>query len=390
MKMISGIIFWASILSVIYAYIGYPLALKIITLFYKVPIKKKHWMPSVTLIISAYNEEKVIARKIENTLGLAYPKEKLEIVVVSDASTDRTEKISSRYESAGVKTLRVDGRRGKTSCLNHAVPQAKGEIIIFSDANSLYHEKVVVEIVKSFADSTVGCVTGYTRYVSSNADTVVESVGIYSRLEKITKELESQIASCVGADGAIFAVRKDLYRPLKTTDINDLVIPLSIVAQGHRTVIEKGAFCFEETANDQEGEFNRQVRITNRTLRAIIDNRKLLNIFRYGIFSFELSSHKLIKFLVPLLLIGAFIGNLASLKRNLFYKSIFGLQILFYMLASLNGEGGLKMHTRLINACKTFVTVNFAIAKGWVTYFQGEDFTAWKTTRSETSPGEPG
>jgi cellulose synthase/poly-beta-1,6-N-acetylglucosamine synthase-like glycosyltransferase len=385
------VLFWISICAVIYAFVGYPLVLKIISFFYRVPIQKARWKPSVTLIISAYNEENGIAAKIENSLALDYPKEKLEIMVISDASSDKTEEISKAYESAGVITLRVEGRIGKSSCLNKVVPLAHGEIIVFSDANSLYDEKAIHEIVQNFADSTIGCVTGYTKYRSHGVMREIESVGAYTFLEKMTKELESQIDSCVGADGTIFAIRKNLYRSLKATDINDLVIPLNIIAQKYRTVIETGAFCFEESANDLKSEFDRQVRITNRTLRAIFDNRELLNIFHYGIFSFELISHKLIKFLVPLFLPIAFSSNLILFRWRPFYRSILLIQVVFYMLSSMKGtmaKGTMALNplSRLINACKTYVGVNLAIAKGWLTYIQGKDFTTWKTIRSENFP----
>lgn len=382
------ILFWISIFAVTYAFVGYMLVLKIISCFYKVSIRKARWEPSVTLIISAYNEEKAIAAKIENSLALDYPKEKLEIVIVSDASSDKTEEISKAYESAGVITLRVEGRIGKSSCLNKVVPIASGEIIVFSDANSLFDEKAICEIVQNFADSTIGCVTGYTKYRSHGVMREIESVGAYAILEKMTKELESQIGSCVGADGTIFAIRKNLYRSLRATDINDLIIPLNIIAQKYRTVIEPGAFCFEESANDLKSEFDRQVRITNRTLRAILDNRVLLNIFHHGMFSFELVSHKLVKFLVPLFLPIAFISNLRLFRWRPFYKSILLVQIVCYVLSSMKGTMAFKPLSRLINACKTYVVVNLAIAKGWLTYFQGQDFTTWKTIRSETSPDD--
>ncbi len=371
--------FWSSLGFIVYAYLGYPLVLKILSYFISVPVKKAAFNPLVTLIISVYNEENVIAEKIENSLTLDYPKDRLEIMVVSDSSTDRTDEIAKEYECQGVKTLRIEGRLGKTSCLNKAVPEAKGEIIVFSDANSVYDKSAIEEIVANFADRSVGCVTGYTKYFSKSI--MVESVGLYAYLEKKTKELESMLGSCVGADGAIFAIRKELYQPLKITDINDFVIPLQIVALEYRTVLERDAYCYEETAKDSQGEFIRQVRITNRTLRALFNNKNLFNVFRYKLFSFYLISHKLLKFMVPLFMAVILLSNLILAGRSSLFKVFLVLQAILYGSAMLKIKEEAGLLVKLISACRTFNVVNAAILKGWLTYFKGEDFTTWKTSR---------
>ncbi len=374
-------LFWISASAVVYAYIGYPLVLKMISYFVSNPVNKKPFTPPVTLIISVFNEEKVIAGKIENSLALDYPKDRLEIMVVSDASSDTTDEIVNGYANYGIKLLRIEGRVGKTSCLNRAVSEAVGDIILFSDANSAYHNSSIREIAANFYDNQVGCVTGHTRYIAKKGNTVVESVGLYSHIEKITKVLESRIGSCVGADGAIFSIRKDLYRTLRATDINDFVIPLQIVAQGYRTVFEKNAYCNEETAYDSKGEFERQVRITNRTLRALFSKNGLLNSFRHKFFSFMLISHKLVKLLVPLFLTTLLLSNLILFRRNLLYKGFFALQTTFYSLAAIQSEKSNSPLASLYSICRTFVVVNAAILKGWITYYKGNDFTTWKTNR---------
>jgi cellulose synthase/poly-beta-1,6-N-acetylglucosamine synthase-like glycosyltransferase len=375
-------LFWISIIMVIYAYLGYLFLLIIFSLFLTKPvIKGSQYKPHVTLIVSAYNEEKVIEEKIKNSLLLDYPKKKLEIMVVSDESSDRTEEIAAKYIHQGIKILRIEGRVGKTSCLNKAVPEAKGDIILFSDANSHYNKEALREITANFADENVGCVTGFTKYMSKDDNTIAESVGIYSKLERLTKEYESMLTSCVGADGAIFAIRKKLYKPLNVWDINDFVIPLSVVRQGYRTILEKGCWCCEETAKDSKGEFNRQVRITNRTLRAIFNNKDLLNVLEYKLFSFELFSHKVIKFLVPLFMILIFISNLVLIRRNRFYKLILFLQCLLYGMSTTKIDKHKSSSAKFVNTIRTFVVVNFAITKGWKTYLKDESFTTWKTSR---------
>jgi len=350
--------------------------------FFRNVHKRRPITPDVTLIISAYNEEDVIDEKIRNSLAIDYPHENLEIMVVSDASTDRTEEIARRYKDQGVLTIRIEGRVGKTSCLNIAVPMAKGQIVIFSDANSLYPGQSISRIVENFADESVGCVTGYTKYISKKGDTVVDSLSVYSLLEKFTKELETSLGSCVGADGAIFAIRKRLYEPLGEADINDFVIPLRIIARGYRIVIESEAFCFEETAKDPAREFSRQVRITNRTLRAIFSNRHLLNGKGMRLFYFELVSHKMFKFLVPFFMAAILLSNMFLTGRKWYYATSLLLQGCFYAFstpwASKLRDSNIEKAASL---CRTFVVVNLAILKGWITFLKGERFNVWKSAR---------
>lgn len=211
------VLFWLSLFVIIYAYAGYPILLWSLSRFLKRKpsadaLSKAHHLPMVTLIVSAYNEEKVIGDKLNNALALDYPRELLEIVVVSDGSSDGTVRIVSGFADQGVVLRHYEGRIGKTACLNQVVPLATGEIIVFSDANSTYERGALKALVRSFQDRTIGFVTGWTRYVSHrDRMAVVNPLGLYSRLELITKELESRLGSCVGADGAIFAIRRELY-----------------------------------------------------------------------------------------------------------------------------------------------------------------------------------
>lgn len=380
-------LFWFSIIFVFYAYLGYPLLLLLFTVINKRGYSEKtgrvdDFYPKVTLLISAYNEEKVIEDKIINSLELNYPKELLEIVVVSDGSSDMTNEIAARYADKGVVLRYFEGRIGKTACLNKVVPLAQGEIIVFSDANSRYDKEAIKELIKHFADKKIGFVTGTTKYVSDEADKALESIGIYTRIEQITKRLESETGSCVGADGAIFAIRKDLYQQLKDIDINDLVIPLNIIKQGYRGILEEKAFCIEKTAKNASGEFYRQVRITNRTIRAIVNNRELLNPFNRGAFSFQLISHKVCKLLVPYFLILLLFTNILLIRGGFLYTAALSGQIVIYLLSWLGYRGyrlnGLSM---LINMSHTFINVNYAILLGWIKYIQGEKYTTWGTVR---------
>ena len=381
-------IFWLSILFILYAYVGYPMLLWVLAIFKtrrtsKCTAECDTSRKEVTLIISAYNEEKVIENKILNSLAIEYPGELLEIMVVSDASEDNTDRIVSNYADRGIVLQRYEGRLGKTECLNRTVPAAKGDIIIFSDANSLYDGNAVRELVKHFGDPAIGFVTGSSKYISSQAsEPILEPIGIYSKLEQLTKGLESRIGSCVGADGAIFAIRKNLYKSLKRSDINDLVIPFNIIEQGYSGIFEKGAFCLENAAKNMEGEFYRQVRITSRTLRAIASHSILLNPFRFGSFSFALFSHKVCKLCVPFFLMTFMAANIIMLPRGGVFAVVLVLQLMFYAMAALHSfmdkVSGLSS---FLSIPKTFAVANYAILMGWFKYFRGETFTTWTTGR---------
>lgn len=377
-------LFWLSAFSIFYAYWGYPIVLWIIS-FFKYKSHKKYiepYLPKVSLLISVYNEEAVIEDKIHNSLMLNYPKDLIEILVISDDSNDRTNEIIKKYEDKGLVLRNYEGRIGKTACLNKAVPLSGGNIIIFSDANSMYEKDAVKNMVINFANDKVGFVTGYTKYCSKDGEKISASIGLYSRIEKFTKKLESKIGSCVGADGAIFAIRKHLYKPLLDVDINDFVIPLNIIRQGFKGILEENAYCIEKTAGDPKGEFRRQIRITNRTLRAILNNIDLLNPFKFSLFSFELLSHKISKFLAPFFILTLFFTSIILINNGLVYSLALLAQAMFFLLAWLGHNGlGFKGISKLSALCHTFAAINLAILGGWLKLFRGETYTTWSPVK---------
>jgi cellulose synthase/poly-beta-1,6-N-acetylglucosamine synthase-like glycosyltransferase len=333
------------------------------------------------MIVSAYNEEEVIAEKIRNALALDYPHGLLRIIVVSDGSTDRTLQIVREFADRGVTLRHYEGRIGKTACLNRVLPLVASDIVVFSDANSIYDGHALRALVVPFVDGTVGFVTGWTTYKSAEGVSR-GSLGIYSKLELITKELESQLMSCIGADGAIFAIRRELYVPLKNYDINDLVLPFSINERGYRGVLQRAAICAEHDAGGSKGEFQRQVRITSRTIRAIVNYRQLLNPFRFGFLSFELFSHKASRLVVPFFMVALLVSNLLLAAHGGFYLMALAAQSIFYSLAAI----GVLIPTsaplwRIVETARTFVVVNAAIGLAWIKYMQGETFVTWSPTR---------
>ena len=367
------IIFFIIIFLTVYSYVIYPCILYILSCFFDNTVSYKDNSLPLTLIISAFNEEDVIEDKIKNCLELDYPNDLLEIIVVSDNSTDNTDKIVKSYEDKGVVLLSPPERRGKTSGLNAALLQAKGEIVVFTDADAIFPRSTLKKMLASFANPEVGLVTGSTEYYTESSDEMVETSGIYTKLERYTKFYESKIGSCVGADGAVFAIRKKLYKPLRDDDINDLVIPLNIVQQNYRVILNEDITCSETASSSSKNEFNRQIRITNRTLRAVFRHADLFNFFKYPFFSFELLSHKLIRLSIPFFLISLVPLNIILLQQSLLYSFIFMVQVLFYLVA-LYGffQDRLSNKTNITTFVYHFILIQLSILIGWINYFLGK------------------
>lgn len=380
------ILFWASVGLILWVYAGYPLLLWLLQrLLAPRAVQQRPIEPHVTLIVSAYNEAEVIRAKIANSLALDYPRSKLEVLVISDCSADGTDDIVREYEGQGVRLLRMNERGGKTLGLNAGVPAAQGEIIIFSDANAMYHPQVVRNIVRNFADPQVGCVTGESRYNLDGATDSTESENLYWRYELALKQMESRIGSLVGGDGAIYAIRKSLYRPLQAADLSDFVNPMQISLQGYRNVYEPEAVSFENGADTFDQEFRRKVRIVARAWRGLLRVRPVLNPFRFGFFTLQVFSHKLLRWLIPVFMLGALLANF-FLLHSPFYLFTGIVQAFFYVLA---GIGLLQSHraevARVFYVPYYFCLVNYASLLGILSYYRGQSFTTWQTVREAGS-----
>jgi len=368
----------------IYINVGYPLLLVLLrTVCSEKIIKKKDITPVVSLIISCFNEKAVIREKLENTFALDYPDENLEIIVVSDASTDGTDEIVSEYAARGVRLIRQDENKGKTSGLNLAVPQANGDIIVFSDANAMYKSDALRKLVRNFNDEQVGYVVGEARYEDEEQNAADKSENTYWQFEIMIKKIESSLHSVVGGDGAIYAIRKELYETLLSTDINDFVNPMQIIDKGFRGVYEAEAICIEDSAGDFKKEFKRKIRIVNRSFSGLMRNKSVMNPFKTGLFSLEVISHKLIRWFTPVFLV---LFALSCVVLSLYDIRIYqwgtlGLIIFFWM--SYTGY----LLSSSYNIWKVFyfpyyyVLVNLASAIGLYRSFKGEVQVTWRPIR---------
>lgn len=376
---LAEILFIICIFFTVYPYGIYPILVFAWSISINNKWQKSDIQPIISIIVSVYNEKEVMREKILNALSLDYPVDKLEIVVVSDGSTDGTNEIVSAFSDRRV-VLRAFERIGKTACLNHVVSGVKGEIVVFTDANSMFPAQTLKKIVRNFSDKQIGLVTGWTKYrrPGSNEE---EAPGVYARLEKFIKHHESLIWSCVGADGAIFAIRKQLYRHLEEYDINDFVIPLNVVGQKHRVVLDPDVYCLEEPAEGMEKEFRRQARITNRTLGAIKRNAEFLNLFRYRSFAFFLLTHKFLRFMVPFFFIGMIVTVSIELAitGGAFWWLVFVGLCIFIMIGMIGVLGIAR--SRGINLCAMFLLTCAAQIVGWRRFATGRVDTLWVPQR---------
>lgn len=328
------IIFWMSVFSLFYIYGGFSILLSIVGKILKREVKKELITPKVSLIIAAYNEEHSIAEKLDNILSLDYPEDALEVIVASDGSDDNTNSIVSRYLLKGIELLALP-RQGKIFALNEAVKLSSGQILIFSDANTLFLPQALRMLVRNFADPEVGGVCGNQKHLSpKNSDNISKGEHLYWSYDKWLKTMESLTGSIVSADGAIYAIRRELYQMPSSSDVtDDFAISTSVIEQGYRLVFESKALAHEKASSMAKSEFNRKVRIINRGLRGIILRKRLLNPFKYGFYSVILFSHKVLRRLVPLILMLLFIVSIGLAFENSFYLLAALIQSLFYLLA---------------------------------------------------------
>ena len=372
----------------VYVYAGYPALLWLAS-----RCKRPHGQgdaghePSVTLVISCYNEADVIARKLENSLALDYPGNKLAILVVSDGSDDGTDNIVKGFADKGIRLIRQEGRLGKTMGLNLAVEAADSEIIVFSDANAMYDTQAIRYLVRHFSHQKVGYAVGAALYTDADTGASAHNENLYWRYELAIKTWESRLHSVVGGDGAIYAIRSRLWQPLQQRDINDFVNPLQIIAQGYRGRFEPRAQCFEETAGSFDKEIARKERIVNRSIRGLMRVKSVMNPLKTGVFSFMVVSHKLLRWLIPYFLVLGVAGSALLASQSLALFQLITLGSLGLLLLATTGQLW-RDKTRLptlLSLPYYFVMVNAYAMKGIYKALRGETQVTWNSARPDAA-----
>lgn len=375
------IIFWFSIFLALYCYLGYPLILIILGLLFGKEIKRAEITPPVSLLIPVYNEEKIIQKKIENSLELDYPKDKLEIVVASE-SDDRTNEIVKEYKNRGVKLIEFAGREGKQYTIYRTLPKCQGEIIVLTDANGMFKKDAILKLVRNFTDLRVGCVSGELKYINPKETSIGESEGIYWKYEVLIKKLESRIQSVLGANGSIYALRKELYSPLSEYRGDDFELPIRVAQQGHGVVWEPEAISEEEVYPETIKEFKRKVVIIGWHFRGAFILLKESFKKNQPLLVFQLISHKILRWLIGFFLVFIFLSNILLLD-NPFYSILFIGQIIFYSLAIFGYflDKKRKKLNKLVNLAYYFCMVNLAALVGVIKGILGKQKPTWEKVR---------
>lgn len=393
--------FWFCVITILYVYIGYPL---LITLFAQLKPKPRYELqhdhnPSVTLLIAAYNEEEMLARKLENSLELDYPSDLLQILVAADGSSDRTPEIVKSMEDKGIELSYVPERGGKMAAINRAMPKVKGEIVIFSDANNLYTPNAIRELITPFVDSRVGAATG-AKYIIKDERDLGSSEGLYWRYESFIKKQETRLGCSVGAVGEIFAIRRELYMtPLAGIINDDFFIATHIIKSGYRVIYRPEAKSFEPVSASAEDEVIRRTRIVAGRYQAIFMSRHLLPL-RNPMVAWQIISHKFMRPLVPFAMIGAGIANIwmlifpgnndsmPLLSLTSPYNWIFLiLQVCFYLAAIIGNYLVPGSKIRKLLYLPTFlVNSNFAALLGLYKYLRGTQTSKWQRVKRGQLP----
>lgn len=400
-RKIANAVFWGSAATLVYTYGGYPLLAAAVSRYKTRPIHRARpeddFTPSITLIIAAYNEDRDLPAKLENTLALDYPADKLDIIVASDCSSDGTDDIVRAFAARGDNPIRTRLHRqaqrgGKTAAQNAAVELAEGEILLFSDATTLYQPDVLRAMMPNFADAEVGCVAGRLIYVDPAQSDVGSGAKSYWGYETFLKTCESRIGSLIGVSGCLYAVRRSAYVPLPPEACSDFVIATVMVEQGLRAVFEPQAVCSEETNQRSDREFKMRVRIITQTFTDLWQHRAMLNPLRSGFYAVQLLSHKVLRYLAPFFLLALWPSSLFLARGSLFHRAVTLAQSAFYVLAAFGwkqekrGAATQGKLAKLATLPFYFVLANAASAIAAAQWLRGERYARWEPMRDAAEP----
>lgn len=372
-------LFWVAVCLLAWTYVGYPATLWLVALVRPRPTATASVTPSVSVLIAAHNESDCIRQKIDNLLALDYPSESLEILVGVDGSTDATAATAGTAGASNVRVFDYAERRGKAAVLNDLAIQASGEVLVFADARQRFSHHALRALVSHFADPAVGAVGGELVLLDTraNGSEVTHGVSAYWRYEKAIRRLEACIDSTVGVSGAIYALRRDLFAPIPCDLIlDDVLIPMQVVARGKRVVFEPVARAYDRTAPTAAAEFHRKVRTLAGNFQLFAGHPWLLVPWRNRLW-LQTVSHKFCRLLAPIALVMLFVTS-AALAANPLYGAMFVAQVVFYAGAAL----GQRFRDRprkslLLNLPYTFCLLNWATVVGLVRWLGNRQSVMW-------------
>src|SRR5262249_37865230 len=376
--LIAQVVFVAAMAMIAFIYAGYPALMFALSLMLRRPVRRDDITPRVSVIIAAYNEERDIEAKLKNTLALDYPSDRMEIIVASDCSTDRTDEIVRSFRAHGVILRRQPGRFGKTIAQNRAAKAASGEILVFSDATTMYEPDAIRKIVRSFAGPEVGCVAGQLIYMDASSSAVGTGCRSYWGYEKFLRRCESDVGSLVGVSGCLYAVRRICHAQLASDMIDDFAIAAEIHLRGLRVVYEPEAIAVEDTNRRAKDEFRMRVRVVKQTLSALHRYRHTLD----PLFAFQIIAHKALRYAIPFLLIVALAASGLAGGSVDWLRFAFLGQLALYGAAIVGGVGELlKVKLGPMAIPYYFVLVNAASLVAFLKALRGETYVTWEPVR---------
>ncbi len=379
--MILTLAFWVCVALLVYVYAGYPLLCwwlgSVLRRDPHIRALSDDELPTVSIVTVAFNEAQSIAPAIENKLHQDYPAERRELLVVSDASTDETDSIVEGFADRGVRLIRQDPRAGKTSGLNLAVPRTSGAIVAFADANSMWAPDALRHLVAPFTDVDVGYVTGRMLYRAPDGSLSGEGCSAYMRYENQLRQWETRTGSIVGVDGGIDAVRRELYETMRRDQLPDFVLPLAVREKGRRVVYAPRARLHEDTLEAVEDEFRMRMRVALRAWCALKDKAALLNPFRFGLFAWQLASHKLLRYLAPFFQAGALVTALLLVESSGFWRVVVALQAVFYALACAGHVLRGRVSSPVVAFPYYLTLINVASLAAFVSFLRGRKQVVW-------------
>ena len=385
-------IFWTTLIITFYTYVGYPLILVIISGFVKEEqIEDPVEWPNVSIILSSYNEENNLKKKIDNLLALDYPKEKVNILIGSDGSTDRTNNILKECQGFNITYLVSKERQGKPRIITQLVSKAKGEILFFVDTRQQIEKDALKNIVRNFNDSNVGCVSGELVLKKERASSMSKGVDISWKDEQCIRSCESKLYSMIGATGAIYAVRRELFvSPSENILLDDVFIPLKVVERGHRAIFEGSAHAYDEAAETSREEFTRKVRTIAGNFQLFFLCKNMLNPFKSKI-AIQFISHKLLR-AISFVFLGILYFSNSTLLYSTQYKIIFidcnirllsfNVVFIFYFFALIGWVAEKNnIQVKAVSVPYAFCVLNFASLKGFMNFVGGKAAVQWEKAR---------
>jgi cellulose synthase/poly-beta-1,6-N-acetylglucosamine synthase-like glycosyltransferase len=375
------VLFWLSLAALLYVYIGYPLLLVLISRFIRRRLPKQNYEPFLSILIAAYNEEAGIHKKLEQTLSLEYPREKMEVIVLSDGSTDRTDEIVQSLNDPRVRLLHITGRMGKTNAQNEGVKHARGDVLVFSDATTIYHAEALRYLASNYIDGRVGAVSGRYQYFDpeGKSPTGLGTVAFWN-YENYIKMMQSRIRTISGCCGCIYSVRREAYTALAPDVISDLVQPLHVIGKGYRVIFEDRALAYEETTQSTSEEFSMRVRVITRGIHGLLSVPSLLMPWKHSWVSFQLWSHKILRWLVPFFLLALLCSNLFLLQMS-FFRLFFLVQVGFYLITIFSLFVPVQRVWRPLGIPLYFCTLNAAAFCSVMEVMRGKKYVTWETVR---------